>query len=123
MADPIPRKALDRNYFDRDRPDPGPHDEADCPFNVDENCPHCGPQWQERAQVFGWELNQFEDGQLVIVADEDRNTFTGPSRNLKAHNHVARTATGRLTDGYHKLCWKARELVGLSALSQQGEER
>lgn len=75
-----------------------------------------GTDWsaedQDGAQVWGWELNQFDgDGQICIVADESRDTFTGKGRNLRAHAHVVRSAGSKTMGQYRRFCRRALAIV------------
>lgn len=78
---------------------------------------------QRQAQECGWELTQFSDGQICIVAgDLDTDECTPspyaahPEPNLAAHEHVKATAAAPLYSGapkpsYVELCRRAMQIV------------
>lgn len=68
------------------------------------------------AQDEGWTLTQYSDGQLCIVADDDRDVFTGERANLDAHAHVEEVAKsgmyqGERAPGYVEVCRRALQLA------------
>lgn len=73
---------------------------------------------QRDAQAEGWELSQYSDGKICIVADEDAETprWTGLRANIEAHEHVEKVAAldlygGEYRPAYVQLCREALAIV------------
>lgn len=79
------------------------------------------------ASEHGWELTQYGDGQVCIVADEDAENvaFTGEGANLRADEHVRAVATGKLRNTpilYVALCKRAVEIADESHADRVADE-
>lgn len=80
------------------------------------------------ARAHGWELSQYDDGQVVIGADEDAGLFRGEEQNVNADIHVRffgaaaahptesveRRATDPERQAYYELCAAAVEIADKS---------
>jgi hypothetical protein len=66
---------------------------------------------QDAACARGWCLNQYGDGMIGIVKDDDSDVFAGADQ---AHEHVAISSVMSPDAGYRDLCAKALRIEAAS---------
>lgn len=79
---------------------------------------------QEMAQSSGWELSEFSDGQICIVANDEDETFTGHNANESADTHVRLIAISHLPPSpeYAALCQRAVKIADESYQQRLADE-
>jgi hypothetical protein len=79
---------------------------------------------QNQAMRHGWCLNQYGDGMVGIVKDDDSDTFSSSD---EAHQHVALSSVMSLDGDYRHLCAQAvvietASIAARDLLAQDGED-